>query len=353
MAEHHTTRLNKDPTVLSGFSRTLPEIQWLLLCLVLFYIAVGEVVSEDKPILVIGSVVYASLNLLFQYVNFFKEPKDWKLTIQSWVMILYISFIIWHTGKIESPLVNLYLLPVVASAITLSRLTTLLGTTLIGVAIFYFHTAVNENYSFISLSGGSQWLMVFFPLLLVAYVITMLSSDIQKGFNLLKTASETDDLTKLFNRRSLLSLGKKLIRMADRTNKPLSVLMIDVDKLKPVNDRHGHEAGNLLLISISQNISSVLREHDVAARYGGDEFVVLLPECPVESAQKVVERMIKCFEQHSMRYQGEDIELSASFGIAEYPTDGDDLETLIEKADTAMYISKKEGRNLIQIYQHS
>lgn len=351
MHNRQHTRLNKDPTVLSGFSRTLPELQWLLLSLVLFYYVVGNVEAAHEPALLVGAIIYAALNLVFQYVNFFREPKEWKLAIQTWVMIIFISFIMLHTGEIASPLVSLYLLPVVASAITSSRLVTLLQTTLIGVAILYFNNLAQGNNDFLSLSGSSEWLMIYFPMMLVAYVITMLSSDIQKGFNYLKTASETDELTKLFNRRTLLIIGNKLLGMSERRHRPLSVLMIDVDKLKPINDKFGHEAGSLLLISISQSITSVLREQDIAARYGGDEFIVLLPDCPQENAKQVAERMVERFKRHGMKYQGKEIELSASIGISNYPEHAATFDDLINKADAAMYMSKRKGQNLIHVYE--
>ncbi|MDF1588071.1 MAG: GGDEF domain-containing protein [Gammaproteobacteria bacterium] len=340
-------RINKDPVILDGFSRTLPQIEWLLLVLILFYLITVD--ASSPTTLLIASGVYAVFVPLFQYVNFFKEPKEWKIVLHTWGMIFYISYVIWKTGEINSPLFNLYLLPIIASAITLSRVVTLLETGLIAASILYIHSTVSSD-NFWTLATSSEFLMRFFPFLLVAYIITMLSSDIQKGFNRLKVTAETDELTNLFNRRALNQLAPKLFNYAIRHESTVSLIMIDVDNLKVVNDKYGHDAGNLLLINVSDSISSVLRGEDVAARYGGDEFIVILPDCDPDKAQIVARRIIENFEKAHFRYQGVDIELSASMGIAVCPEHGNSVETVIQCADKAMYASKKSGNNLITLF---
>lgn len=346
-------RLNNDPTVLSGFSRTLPEIEWLLLVLILFYQVVADIDVSAKQVLILGSGLYAGLIVLFQYANFFKEPKEWKIAVQTWVMIFYIGYVIWFSGKLDSPLFSLYLLPIIASALTLGKLITLLETALVGVSILYFQNAALDKGNLWTLAGGSEWIVLFFPLLLVAYILTMLAADIQKGFSRLKVISETDELTKLFNRRSLNQVSLKLFRIAARHNRSVAVIMLDVDNLKPVNDKYGHEAGNLLLVSVAQCLNSVLREGDIAARYGGDEFVVMLSDCPPDKAYKVAQRIIERFNDGKVRYQGDDIALSASFGVAAFPEHGQTTEEVLHHADVAMYRSKQRGNNLITLFQHA
>jgi diguanylate cyclase (GGDEF)-like protein len=351
MSKNRRDRINKDPVILEGFSRTLPQIEWLLLVLVLFDLAVIRSDTETRNAMLFASAMYASLVSLFQYVNFFKDPKEWKITLHTWGMILYVSFVIWQHGESDTPLFNLYLLPIIASAITLSRVTTLLETGLIAASILYIQSQfVTDN--FWSLATSSDFLVRVFPLLLVAYIVTMLSSDIQKGFNRLKISSETDELTKLFNRRALMQLAEKLFSQAIRQHSTISVIMIDVDNLKTVNDRYGHEAGNLLLINVAHSISHVLRDQDMAARYGGDEFVVVLPNCEAVQAEFVAERIIDNFNHANFRYQGIEIELSASMGIASCPQHGATIDSVIHSADKAMYASKRQGPNLITQYHN-
>ncbi len=347
--EHH--RLNDDPDILSSFSRTLPEIEWLLLVLILFYLVVGDIEATDKSMVILASCLYTGLVIIFQYINFFNQAREWKISIQTWAMIFFISYVIWNTGRFDSPLFNLYLLPIIASAITLGKLNTLLETGLIGASIIYLQNAAPDSDKLFSLAGGSELLMQFSPLLLVAYITTMLSADIQKGFNRLKISAETDELTQLFNRRTLDHLSLKMFGMAKRHNRSLSMLMLDVDNLKPVNDQFGHEAGNLLLTNIAQCLISVLREEDIVARYGGDEFVMLLPDCTPEKALIVAHRIIEEFKVTHLRYQGSSISLSASIGIAGFPNHGQSDDEILHKADLAMYTSKQQGNNRVSIYK--
>ena len=119
-------------------------------------------------------------------------------------------------------------------------------------------------------------------MLLVAYITTMFSADIRYGLQHAKLLSETDELTGLFNTRGFAIAANRLFGQAMRYGRPASVLMIDSDHLKTVNDQHGHEAGNRLLRQVANAVQAELRATDVPARYGGDEFIVLLPETPAE-----------------------------------------------------------------------
>lgn len=344
-------RLNHEPDILNGFSRTLAEIKWLLLVLVLFYLLVSPLAGETKATLMLACSGYGILMFAFQYLNFFKEARIWKIAFQTWIMIVFISGVIWYTGKLHSPLSNLYLLPIIASAITLGKLTTLLEIALVCAIFLYLQYEVFETAdALLSLGSASDLLMLFFPMVLVVYIATMLAADIQAGFNKLKIVSEIDDLTKLFNHRTFKFLTDKIIHHAERKSSKLAILMIDADNLKRVNDRYGHEAGNLLLVNIAQCLTSVLRASDIAARYGGDEFVILLNDCDKSNALQVAERLTAEFKATQVRFQGETIQLSASIGIACLPEHGHQLDMLLSKADQAMYASKRQGNNRVTPY---
>lgn len=341
----------KQPEILNGFSRTLAEIEWLLLVLVLFYIAVGQADNDNKAILILASCLFAAATAAFQYANFFNEPKAWKIAVQTWAMIFFITWIIWYTGKLHSPLFNLYLLPVIASAIALGKIATLLEVALIGVSFVFLLQNADAWERWFTLAGGSELAIIFFPMLLVAYITTMLSADIQAGFNKLKVISETDELTKLFNLRTFNTLAGKLLRQAERHNRHLALLMLDIDNLKQVNDTLGHEAGNLLLTNVAQCFAAILRGEDLAARYGGDEFVILLIDCDQNHAVQVAERILDEFKSRRPQYRGSDINLRASIGIACYPEQSLTLDDLLAKADKAMYYSKQHGKNMATLYR--
>jgi diguanylate cyclase (GGDEF)-like protein len=129
------------------------------------------------------------------------------------------------------------------------------------------------------------------------------------------------------------------------------MLLIDSDSLKTVNDTYGHEAGNQLIKSTVQCIQDQLRETDVLARYGGDEFVVLLPETPCACAAGVAARIRQSVENTPLSTSNKKIRITVSIGVASYPEHGTNFKAIMEKTDKAMYQSKSAGRNRVTVYR--
>ena len=156
----------------------------------------------------------------------------------------------------------------------------------------------------------------------------------------------TDDLTKLFNSRYLnLYIGRE-IKRCKRHEIPLSIIFLDLDGFKGVNDQYGHLAGSRTLTEVGSILVQAVRESDILARYGGDEFVVVLPETPPDGALVIAERIRKAIDGHRfLESQGLNAHISASFGIASYPDHALTPEGLIQKADQAMYRVKEQNKN--------
>ncbi|MEX1197390.1 MAG: diguanylate cyclase [Pseudohongiellaceae bacterium] len=341
--------LDIEQVELKGFSRSIAEIEWLLLLLVvLYYVSPGAEVIDPFG-LVMSTVLFAVFVLTFHYVNYNTVHSRWKLAIETWVMIAYITWVVWNTGNTESPLLNLYLLVIISSAITLGRVTTLLEIALIGA--FYFYLASRDtpvlSFSFIEFSE----LMVYFaPFLLIAYITSMLAADVNYGKKMLKALSQVDDMTSLLNKRSFMPLFNKAAEVAARYSEPLSVMMIDADHLKKVNDGHGHKAGDKLITTIALSIQDSLRATDVICRFGGDEFVAILPKLSAAKARETAERLRSSIENTSFDVDGVRVSTTASIGIATYPDEVEDVNQLMEKADEALYVSKTVGRNAVTAY---
>jgi len=159
-----------------------------------------------------------------------------------------------------------------------------------------------------------------------------------------------DALTGLPNRLNFNESLNQALARAKRKRGMLSVMFLDLDRFKLINDTMGHNLGDLLLKDIAERIRQTLREGDTIARQGGDEFLVLLPE--IRDEQEVIsvtERILGVFSQPLM-LDGNEVYMSTSIGISLYPTDGSNLETLVKQADTAMYYAKEQGRNNYQFF---
>jgi diguanylate cyclase (GGDEF)-like protein len=159
-----------------------------------------------------------------------------------------------------------------------------------------------------------------------------------------------DDLTGLFNRRHLFELGKREFNRAQRFHRPLSVVMLDLDYFRNVNDIHAHLTGDQVLRLVAERCKASIREVDVIGRYGGDEFTIICPESSLEEAQTVSERLRKNIGREPFMTPAGPVNLTASLGIAVMTPETPDLITLVDWADKAMYVSKHNGRDLVTGY---
>jgi diguanylate cyclase (GGDEF)-like protein len=162
----------------------------------------------------------------------------------------------------------------------------------------------------------------------------------------LQRASLTDTLTGIANRRAMLERLKSEANRTQRGGKPFSVLMLDLDHFKRINDTHGHEAGDLVIMAVAQTLENNLRNFDFCARWGGEEFLVLLTSATIKTAVTVSEKLRAAVAAHEVSYEGERIAISFSGGIAQHSPDGNVNETLRD-ADRALYVAKTQGRNRV------
>ena len=160
----------------------------------------------------------------------------------------------------------------------------------------------------------------------------------------LRRLSTTDGLTGLFNRRHMDSVLDVEFSRASRTGAPLAVMMFDIDHFKKFNDTHGHEQGDRVLKAVARGFAETLRKHDMAFRYGGEEFIAILPETPLEGAAALAERLRKEIEGGEV----DGLRVTISIGVAAYPEiPAATGEALVDAADQALYVSKEGGRNRV------
>ena len=332
---------------LRGISRTVAEIHWLLLILVLLYLVFGGERGDPEADAAVsaGLFFYAAMVMSFRYANFYKRETRWKIAIETLGMIAFVTWVLWYTERLASPLINLYLLPVITSALTLGKLPTLANVGLVAACYILLGSASIDEVLTLRFAAGFAGQLA--PVLLVAYITTMFSADIRFGLQQAKLLSETDELTGLYNTRGFAIAANRLFGQAVRYGRTASLLMVDCDNLKPVNDSHGHEAGNRLLRQVANAVQSELRATDVPARYGGDEFIVMLPDTPLRGALEVAERIRRAIEMATFTTENGRVPTTVSIGVASYPEDGRSMDALLLRADRALYVAKEGGRNRV------
>jgi diguanylate cyclase (GGDEF)-like protein len=163
----------------------------------------------------------------------------------------------------------------------------------------------------------------------------------------LRDQSIKEPLTGLYNRRFMEETLSKEISRALRNRQPLSLIVADLDHFKKINDAHGHAAGDAVLRAAARLLAQSVRASDVACRYGGEEFVLILPDCTKAHAQAKAEQIAQALRQAAVVENGAAIQVTASFGVAAAPEDGEDPAALFEAADRAVYAAKRTGRDRV------
>jgi len=156
-----------------------------------------------------------------------------------------------------------------------------------------------------------------------------------------------DELTGIYNYRGLVELGKREVDRARRFGRPLSTLFIDIDHFKRFNDRYSHATGNDILMAVAIRCRQVMRSVDLVARYGGDEFVVLLPETAIGTAKKTAHRLLKEINNTRFQTKDGDLSVSASIGVTNLTDEIPDIATLVDRANLAEHRAKEQGRNCV------
>ena len=163
----------------------------------------------------------------------------------------------------------------------------------------------------------------------------------------LHRVATTDPLTSINNRRQFFELAEQEFSRALRYDSQLTALMMDIDHFKKINDTWGHQAGDLVIVTVARTFSSVLRSSDICGRYGGEEFAVLMPETGLDTAMMVADRIRAAVESQVILFQGLEIRVTISLGAAARTADAPNIHTLLSFSDQALYRAKEGGRNRV------
>ena len=163
-------------------------------------------------------------------------------------------------------------------------------------------------------------------------------------------AAITDELTGLFNRRHIMALAQQEYQRARRFGHPLSAIMIDIDHFKAINDTYGHAVGDQALVEVARRLRTGVRAIDITSRYGGEEFLLVLPETALAGAGLLADRLRRGMAANPIATVGGSLSITISLGVATIQPDLPDMATLVANADTALYAAKQAGRNRVAAF---
>ncbi len=261
------------------------RVDWLVLLAVGLYALVPSPGSSPPRILYLAIALFALFVLAVRWRGFPVRGTGERIALSAAAMVAFITVVVFQTGGTESPLVNLYLLPIVVAAMTLGARGAAI--VLAGVVLTYLSVIVGES----PLPKTPELLARLFgelgPYALVAYLTQLLAGSVITARRHIEAMAERDALTGMLNLRAfraLLHREHELRTLSGRGG--YGILIVDMDHLKELNDAHGHQSGNRAITTVAGAISRAIRTSDIAARYGGDEFVLFLPEATPDSRRK-------------------------------------------------------------------
>jgi diguanylate cyclase (GGDEF)-like protein len=325
---------------LRGFARSIAEVEWLLLILVVLYLFIGNPDLARSPAVLAVLLGFAGFVLLFRYARPFAANVILKLAIEILAMVGFLTAVMIFADGVENPLVNLYLLPIVTAALALGNRATALVMVLVAgcYALIEWLTVGSAG---LTAAFGLRAVGVLAPFALVAFCTTLLVENINTAKRRIRALSDRDELTGLYNLRAFMRLAEHEHDVAARTGRGYAVLMVDIEHLKTLNDTYGHDAGNRAVNLVGDALVRLTRSTDLVARYGGDEFIVLLTNVDKEIADEVAQRVRNVVFATTLEVDVKMVRIKANVGAAVYPDHGNALKVVMAAADRLMYKDKE------------
>ncbi len=311
--------------------RSLTHVDWLVLLIVAFYSLAPHVAPTSPRWLYAAMAAYTLFLLAFRLRSFPVKNARARIALGAAVMVAFITVVAMQTGGSTAPMANLYLLPIVLVAMTLGGRGALV--IVAAVALAWLSVVIDEG----PLPPAGELLARLFgelgPYALVAYFTQALAGSITTARRRIEEMAERDGLTGMLNLRTFKATLHREHQLRVRgAPGGYAILLVDVDRLKELNDEHGHQAGNRAITTVAGAVQRAIRTSDMAARYGGDEFVVFLPGATTEVAEVVAQR-IRNNVYKSLFPVAERLQrMTVSVGAASYPRDGAQQDDIVAVA---------------------
>jgi diguanylate cyclase (GGDEF)-like protein len=328
---------------LRRFVRSTTAVEILSLVLVGLVAVLSSGLVQSAPALTVLMCAFAAAIAAFSWRRIFPRETRFKIALQSWTMVAFVTGVLWLTGKGASPLTNFYVLPIVLSALSLGRLATLLQVALIAVCHMAL-AAETPSIEVFSLEYASVAVGQLFPFLLIAYLTTALTADISAARKRIENLGQIDALTGLLNINAFNRLWQAAHAAAVQQKQKYALVSIDLERLNSINDSFGHEAGNSALCLVAQCLLRCIRTSDIAARFGGDEFVLLLPSADTAAADAVIKRIRSSVYGTTLDLRARMVRCSVNIGVAIFQEDARDPRELLALASKRMNRDKELRR---------
>ena len=271
------------------------------------------------------------------------------------VIILALTAFMWSYSVENTVLLHLYYVPVVLTGFYLGKeharviaLLCILTATIIFLPSLF--SGSSQNIPLVTLGGFLLWAAT---LVSIAMMVGKLSDGWRLALDEIQKSHEkdvlTDQLTGIANRRAYEYELERSFAQWQRTQEPLSLVLLDIDYFKSFNDRYGHQAGDKVLRAVAESLEKSVRDVDLVARYGGEEFAIVLPGASMDTASDVAERVRSTIESARFSYNGLKLRLTVSLGLAQLAPD-EQLEDFVQRSDAALYCSKEMGRNCVHYH---
>ena len=351
-ANDRDRRLAIEQAQLRGFERSIAGVEWLLLSLVLLYVFVVTPDAARQLALLGVLIAFAASLLILRFAPGAVSEPARRLTFQIVLMVAFLTAVLGLLGDTGSRLLNLYLLPITAGALMFGRRGALLVTGLV-CACYFGLVAFNAWPVTLSAATLTQAATVLMPFALVAFMTSQLAENIRASQRKIQALSDRDGLTGLFNIGAFMRRAERAHALTAKRDGTYSILLIDINQLKQINDTYGHDAGNRAIKTVAEALLRVTQAQDIVARFSGEEFIAFLANQEVTAATEIGQRLRSLAYASTFEVNVDIVRIQVSVGVANFPVDGDSLERVMSAADRAMYEDKAlratpEGQLVIQ-----
>jgi diguanylate cyclase (GGDEF)-like protein len=327
----------------AALDRVIHIGSWVFLFAAASIVVVTGLWADHQAAILLVLATAAALTVVLHWATEGRIPEAWQLAVGGGVRLAFAALLIALTGGASSPFFFALPLLVVGAAVVVRPTVTL---ALTGAAGAVYVAAIAAANSLDGVTSMSQLALAtagvnLTSLCLVGYVGMAIGREQRRARDDAHRQATVDGLTGLRTRHYLFDILERELARGQRTGRSFCLLMIDLDDLKSINDRHGHLAGDAALRLVGDVIGSRIRRIDTGARFGGDEFVVLLPETEATGGVVLAEKIREGVAGGGLRADDGPLTTSVSVGLATFPFDGESVDELLERADAAMYEGKR------------